>query len=261
MLGEKYTKLFPKNVSFDWFMARAGDVYREMDGRTTLRFREKGRSYFIKKHLGIGWREVFKNLTQLKLPVLSAKNEFVAINQLTGLGIDTMAIVAYGLRGRNPAKIQSFVVTEDLIDTISLEDYCASWGEGEAPSFREKQLLINKVAHITKIMHLSGMNHRDLYICHFLLRGMPSVSTDFKLFLIDLHRAQIRKKVPERWLVKDLAALYFSAMHIGLTKRDLLRYIKQYKGESVRDLLERDGLFWKKVEAKAYALNNRNTDQ
>jgi len=261
MLGEKYTKLFPEYVSFDWFMARKGDVYREMDGRTTLRFREKGYSYFIKKHLGIGWGEVFKNLMQLKLPVLSAKNEFVAINKLTALGVDTMTLVAYGVRGRNPAKVQSFVVTEDLVDTISLEDYCASWGKGEAPTFREKQLLISKVAHITKTMHHSGMNHRDLYICHFLLRGMPNVSTDFKLFLIDLHRAQVRKKVPERWLVKDLAALYFSAMHIGLTKRDLLRFIKQYKGGSVRGALEGERLFWKKVSVKAHTLNNQSIDR
>jgi len=31
---------------------------------------------------------------------------------------------------------------------------------------------------------------------------------DFKLYLIDLHRVQIREKVPHRWRVKDLAGLF-----------------------------------------------------
>jgi hypothetical protein len=35
----------------------------------------------------------------------------------------------------------------------------------------------------------------------------------------------MRAQVPARWLLKDLAALYFSVMEIGLSQRDLLRFL------------------------------------
>jgi len=257
MLIEKYNNYFPGNVSFDWFMSREGIVFREMDGRKTLQFNEKDRSYFIKIHKGIGWKEIFKNLVQLKLPVLGAKNEFLAINKLTRLGLDTMSLVAYGQRGWNPATKKSFVVTEDLVNTVSLEDYCACWPKSP-PVFVEKQILINKVARMTETMHTNGINHRDLYICHFLLKKNNEISATSRLFLIDLHRVQIRLKVPERWEIKDLSALYFSAMHIGLTKRDYLRFIKQYRGDSIRNVFKRERDFWVRVEEKAHILNERN---
>ncbi|MGB1465301.1 MAG: lipopolysaccharide kinase InaA family protein, partial [Alcanivorax nanhaiticus] len=46
-----------------------GEVFRAREGRRTLRFHGNGRSYFLKYHAGIGWKEIFKNLTQAKLPV------------------------------------------------------------------------------------------------------------------------------------------------------------------------------------------------
>jgi heptose I phosphotransferase len=35
-----------------------------------------------------------------------------------------MPLAGYGKRGINPAKIQSFVITEELTNTASLEDFC-----------------------------------------------------------------------------------------------------------------------------------------
>jgi heptose I phosphotransferase len=67
-------------------------------------------------------------------------------------------------------------------------------------------------------MHRAGVNHRDCYICHFLLHtDRPVTADDFKLSVIDLHRAQTRADLPLRWRDKDLAALY-SALDIGLTR-------------------------------------------
>ena len=40
--------------------------------------------------------------------------------------------------------------------------------------------------------------------------------------------AQVRSATPRRWRDKDLAALYFSALDIGLTRRDKLRFLKSY---------------------------------
>lgn len=247
--------------TFKYFMNLQGEVYRDIDDRKTSRFFVDGDGFFIKQHFGIGWKEIFKNLVQLKLPITGAKNEYEAINKLKALHIDTMDIVGFSQQGFNPASLQSFLITRELDNTISLEDYCANWPE-HPPVYKEKKLLIQTVAEIVKKMHDNGINHRDLYICHFLMKKTDNVSdllfqNSCKLFLIDLHRAQIRKNVPERWLVKDLGGLYFSAMDIGLTKRDLLRFIKIYRGDSLRKVFEREAGFWQKIEYKADVLYGR----
>ena len=243
------------NMSFEMLMQLDGEIYRDVDGRKTLRFFVGGEGFFIKQHFGIGWGEIFKNLMQLKLPVLGARNEYLAIKKLKALDIDTMDLVDFAQRGVNPAKIKSYLVTRELDNTVSLEDYCQQWNQHK-PDFLEKQILIKKVAEIAKKMHENGMNHRDLYICHFLMKKNARVTEDSVLFLIDLHRAQIRHSVPERWLVKDLAALYFSAINIGLTNQDLMRFIKWYRGDSLRNIMQQELEFWNQVERKALVLNS-----
>ena len=47
--------------------------------------------------------------------------------EVTELGVDTMRAVAFAQRGSNPAKRHSFIVTEELAPTISLEDFCRDW--------------------------------------------------------------------------------------------------------------------------------------
>lgn len=234
-----------------------GEVYREPPGagRRTLRFERGGVGYFLKLHWGVGWREIFKNLFSLRLPVLGARNEWRAIRRLRELDIETMQLAGFGERGWNPARRRSFVVTRELLGTVSLEDYCMEW-ETRPPPPAVKWALIRRVAEMTARMHDYGINHRDLYICHFLLQ-MPwaDPSQALHLYLIDLHRVQIRAVVPRRWRVKDLAALYFSALHIGLSRRDLYRFIRWYTGMPLRRVLGTGSArLWDQVEQRALQL-------
>ncbi len=234
-----------------------GKIYRHKEGRRTLQFEFEGKSYFIKHHAGIGWKEIFKNLLQLRLPVLGASNEFYSANKLTLQGVQTLTPMAYGKRGLNPARQESFIITEDLIDTLSLEELGLQWQrQGKSPAFSLKQFLLKTVASTAKIMHENGINHRDFYICHFLvdknIEEKIAAKQAVSCRLIDLHRCQIRDKVPRRWLIKDLAGLFYSAMDVGLTQRDLLRFIKHYTGESLRCSLRNP--LWDRVHAKAVQL-------
>ena len=145
------------------------------------------------------------------------------MNFLKQIPISTMNVVAYGEKGWNPAKLKSFVITEELKQTISLEDYCLNWLD-EKPSISIRRSLIREVANFASSIHAHGVCHRDLYLCHFLLHKDGDYFP--KLSLIDLHRALLRKKLPKRWIIKDIAGLYYSAMGIGLSKRDLLRFIR-----------------------------------
>jgi len=110
-------------------------------------------------------------------------------------------------------------------------------------------------------MHQHGLNHRDCYICHFHLdisAGRQRVDPEnLHLHVIDLHRAQIRSRTPRRWIIKDLGGLYFSAMNIGLTRTDRLRFVRTYEQKPLRQVLQDRRRFWRQVERTALALSRK----
>lgn len=251
---------WPKEKAFEIAQQQQGEIFRSKEGRRTLRFELGEKSYFLKLHEGVGWGEIIKNLLQLRLPIIGAKNEWEAIQFLEKHQLETMKIAAYGQRGINPAKQLSFLVTDDLADTMNLEYLGEKWKK-TPPKFEDKMRLIRKIALIAKKMHENGMNHRDFYLCHFLLdqsfEQTNTIKDNTQLFLIDLHRAQIRKKVPQRWLVKDVGSLWFSALDVDLTQRDLFRFMKEYSGLSLRDTLTKKYDFWLKVQQRAFKLRDQ----
>lgn len=235
----------PPGKIFDEILALRGETFRALENRRTQRITLGNQTYFLKQHYGIGWKEIFKNLLQLRLPILGAKNEWLAIERLKLLNIPTQTILGYGARGKNPARIESFLLTQELPVEQSLEQVCAQW-DIQPPTFTFKKELLQQLAHIAKTLHTNGINHRDFYLCHFMLK-MPSDA--LKLYLIDLHRAQMRTRTPRRWVLKDLAGLYFSAKAVKLTQRDLLRFIKNYRNQqSLRKILQHEMAFWQKVK-------------
>ena len=245
--------------SVDDAFSVTGEVFREPAGahRKTLRFELRGRGYFLKLHWGVGWREIFKNLLALRLPVLGASNEWQAIRRLEELDVETMQLSACGMEGKNPARLRSFVITEELGNTQSLEDYCVDW-QTNPPAPEQKWRLIRRVAEMSRRLHENGVNHRDFYICHFLLQQpWDGTEADLHLHLIDLHRVQLRNSTPYRWRVKDIGSLYFSALEIGLTSRDLLRFVRDYSNRPLREVLQRDSKFWRDVEHRARVLQNK----
>ncbi|MCL4143182.1 UNVERIFIED_CONTAM: hypothetical protein GTU68_032744, partial [Idotea baltica] len=236
-----------------------GEIFRHKEGRRTLRFELAGKHFFLKYHRGIGWLEIIKNILQLREPIISAKNEWQAVKFLEKHNVETMTLAAYGERGLNPATRQSFVITDDLTDTMDLELLGEQWHK-RPPTFATKKALIEKLATISKRMHDNGMNHRDFYLVHFLLDKRfaehNTFTPDMPVFLIDLHRALINEGEPvkQRWLVKDIGSLYFSAMDVKLTQRDLFRFMTLYSGQSLRETLTSQQSFWQKVRRRAHTL-------
>jgi hypothetical protein len=253
MLDPELTSLFLTQKSlFQQIMELRGDVYRELENRRTQRVTLNHKNYFLKQHFGTGWKEIFKNLIQGKLPVVSAKNEWMALKRMQELNISVPLISGYGCEGFNPATRQSFLLTHEIPSTISLEDACKNW-KTQSPDCKTKRALITEVARIARVMHENGVNHRDFYLCHFLL------DSNAKLSVIDWHRAQIRKTVPERWIIKDLAGLYFSSKDAGLTRRDLLRFIKEYRKKPLKETLRKEKTFWQRITERGNQLYQRHT--
>lgn len=257
ILAEPLKTLWAGRDPFEAVEQLQGQVYRELEGRRTLRTEIHGRGYFVKIHRGIGWGEIFKNLSTAKLPVLGAGQEWRAIQRLHESGVPTMTAVGYGERGGNPAAQHSFIITEELAPTVSLEDFSMNWRD-QPPPPSLKRALIAEVARMAGAMHRAGVNHRDFYICHFLLHtDKPVTASDFRLSLIDLHRAQVRRETPRRWRDKDLAGLYFSALGIGLTRRDKLRFLRGYFQAPLRQILRDEAALLSRLERKAESLQSR----
>ena len=227
-LKEPFATLWRGKDPFEEVKTLQGEVFRELETRRTLRFEMAGKSYFLKWHRGTTLKEIIK-----------------------------MYGVAFGEKGMNPLTRTSFIITEDLTPTISLEDYCADWATNP-PDVRVKRMLIKRVATMVRDMHAAGINHRDCYICHFLLHlPFSGKEEELKISVIDLHRAQLRTRVPRRWRDKDLIGLYFSSMNIGLTQRDIWRFMKVYFAAPLKDILKQEQGLLSQAEAKATKIRER----
>ncbi|MEW6585065.1 MAG: lipopolysaccharide core heptose(I) kinase RfaP [Nitrospirota bacterium] len=252
---------FGSNDVFENILNAEGRVFREHKNRKTVYVVKDGKGYFIKIHRGIGWKEIFKNLLSLRWPVLSAGNELCAIRRLEEIGIETAKVAGFGERGMRPAWLESFLITDDLVNTISLEDFSRDW-RSHPPDFTMKSAIIERVAGIARLLHRSGINHRDFYICHFLLDTSGLNKNDdyegLHIYLIDLHRMQMRERTPLRWRIKDLSGLLFSSMNIGLTKRDIFRFMKAYSGKPLRNTLTEDASLWSQVFRRSVKLYERH---
>lgn len=226
-----------------------GEEFRNVKNRRTFRIEVSGKGFFIKIHRGVGWKEIIKNLLQFKLPVTGADNEYRALEKLKTLGVPTMEIAAFGRRNFNPANRESFLITEELTGVISLEDLAAQGIEAGL-----KRKLIRALARSAGMMHRAGINHRDCYICHYLLKKSSVEQSLPLLYVIDLHRAQIRRKVPFRYQVKDVGGLCFSAFDLPLSKRDIWLFIREYSGRDVKKEWSENNHFWRAVYRNARKL-------
>lgn len=60
ILSEPFKSLWHGKDPFVEVERLDGQVYRELEGRRTLRTEVEGRGYFVKIHRGIGWGEITK---------------------------------------------------------------------------------------------------------------------------------------------------------------------------------------------------------
>ena len=254
--------------------------------RRTVSFGANGKRYYVKTHGGVGWKEILKNLAYFRLPVLGAEHEWRGVHHLRrqtllrDLGLNTLEIAGYGTREysvarilSDPARRQSFIVTDEIPNAKSLEELCRddwAWGRRSINTCDEvlfKRCLIDQLARTAQILHQSGANHRDFYLGHFLMqqsgKSFDIDPGESRLFLIDLHRMQIHRpslrawvgamlkgmqtserirppisETPERWRIKDVAGLYYSSMDLGLTRHDLCRFMTTYGDLSRRQALQ-----------------------
>ncbi len=235
-----------------------GEVFRQVKTRKTLRYEYQGNAYFVKIHQGIGWQECLKSYVRLQKPVVGAQTEFYALQRMATAHLNSLTVVAAGWEGNNPVSQVSFLVTKALIGMENLEILLDAW-DTYCPTMKQQYQLVKAVARLIRDMHAIGINHRDLYSCHLVAKVKPqSFIIDFEdlqIAVLDLHRAQLRNAVPERWKVKDVGSLLFSTLNTRLTKRHWLCFMREYTQQSLRDILPQK--FWQKVRRRALQLQRK----
>jgi heptose I phosphotransferase len=252
---------FAGERTVDDFLQIPCEVVRRFKNRQMGRFVRNGRAFYIKAHQPGGWWPIAEELLHFRLPQIGARPEWLALRAARARGIPAPQVVAFGEEGRAPASQRSFLITDEIAPTVSLETLALNRGHRPV-SLVLKRRLVREVAAIARTLHSGGMNHRDFYLCHFLLNraavaggslgAVPSPRPS--LYLIDLHRAQIRARTPRRWIVKDLGGLVFSAMDAGLSARDLALFVRCYSGRPFRAAIRDQRAFWRAVRLRAESL-------
>jgi len=233
--------------TLDALMAfEGGETYRVGPGRRTVRAELADpaggtRVLYIKRHDRVPWQTKIRRMLSLGEPISVAEHEARHIVRLIDAGIPTVRCAAVGWEFTNGGRGErSCLVTEELAGAVQADVYCErQFGNarrgGEKTAARRRW--IRALARLARRFHASGFVHRDLYLCHVLVR--PVGADDCVLHLIDLQRMmRFRRGVPGRWIVKDLATLVFSSWPSPatfvrsevFTNTDRMRFAREYFG-------------------------------
>ncbi|MGH7846185.1 MAG: glycosyltransferase [Candidatus Binatia bacterium] len=190
-------------------------------------------SLYLKRHRSrLSWSDWRRRLMGSEI-VYDGMKEWNNILALRERGIPTMTPVAAGKRLLPNGRKESFVLTLGLDDYVPLDHYIERRFVPplDAVTIREKHRLVAAAARLARRLHWSGFNHRDFYLCHLFARPVDEAVEDLKI--IDLQRVGYRRPLSARWVIKDLAALYYSSLALPLTNWDRLRFYALYsRGQS-----------------------------
>jgi tRNA A-37 threonylcarbamoyl transferase component Bud32 len=153
-----------------------------------------------------------------------AQREWEGLEAVRALGIATATPVAFGQERQGGLVTRSFLMTAEIVGGVDGERYMRSLSAPERGPF------LGRLAELAKRLHGAGWVHKDLYVSHVLVAPGSGSGAEPTLFLIDLQRLIQPASWRERWQVKDLGALAYSALKAGASPRDLLRAWQLYCG-------------------------------
>ncbi len=164
--------------------------------------------------------------------------------KLSAAGINTPKIVSYGEKKGIIFEQRSFIITEKIHNAESLERRLPDcFNSPPTPdSLKLQRNFIAQLAAFVKKFHNTKYRHRDLYFSHIFYND------DGQFYLIDLARVFKPAIFSERFQIKDIAQLYYSAPGRHFSGTDRLRFYFGYTGH--KKLTPKDKLFIRKVMNK-----------
>lgn len=171
--------------------------------------------------------------------------DFEPSSELNAAGINTPQVLLYGEQRAMIFEKRSFVITQKIADADSLErrlPKCFT-APATAEKIKLKKNFITELAGFVRKFHQTGYRHRDLYFSHIFCNN----SGDF--YLIDLARAFKPLLFTERFRIKDIAQVHYSAPAEHFSGTDRLRFYLHYSGHG--KLTPKDKTFIRRVIRKA----------
>jgi heptose I phosphotransferase len=161
--------------------------------------------------------------------------------QLTAAGVNTPKIISYGQQWGTFFEKRSFIITEKIPDSEPLERKLPDYFNAPAiaKNLKLRRNFIAQLAAFVKKFHQTGYYHRDLYFSHIFYNYNGIFS------LIDLARTFKPVLFAERFRIKDIAQIYYSAPGEYFSKTDRLRFYLSYTGRS--KITKGDKIFIRKV--------------
>jgi len=224
LVNSDFAKLLRENninTAADLWNLNSEPVKNVISDRRTDRvwLRDSGSVYrveaYIKRYQPFTLTQAFKALASFKKPrSFDAIHEWNVILAFHRIGIPTMIPMAAARIGRHTCNL-----------TLGITDYIRASDIVKQPDLTvgERHKLIKQIATITGVMHRHGFAHQDLYLVHIFLSRKQKNS----LFLIDLQRVIRTSPLKERWRIKDLAQLFFSARE-SIDNMDIAQFISTY---------------------------------
>jgi heptosyltransferase-2 len=161
--------------------------------------------------------------------------------KLTAEGINTPKIISYGEQWGIFFEKRSFIITEKIPDAESLEKRLPDCfiAAATAENLKLRRNFIAQLAAFVKKFHETKYRHRDLYFSHIFY------GNNSRFYLIDLARTFKPVLFAERFRIKDIAQVYYSARGRYFSKTDRLRFYLGYTGHT--KLTPKDKAFIRKV--------------
>ncbi|MBI1827800.1 MAG: hypothetical protein HY287_02715 [Planctomycetes bacterium] len=144
------------------------------------------------------------------------------LNELKASGIPCATPIALGEQFDGTCEVRSAIVIAEVPGQSLEKELAVSNAVSRALIWR----LIPPLAALIARFHAAGFVHRDLYLSHIFFDAQANDQTS--LHLIDLQRVLRPRYFRERWIIKDLAALNYSAPSPLITRTDRLRWLKEY---------------------------------
>ena len=165
-----------------------------------------------------------KNWISAKKRISFGSAESEAMSNLALLDINTPKVVAWGQSIGLLFEKRSFIITEKVPQGESIERQLpAFFNNAAAPeNLKLRRQFISRLAGFVKKFHDTGYRHRDLYFSHIFL------TAEGQFYLIDLARAFRPTTFSERYRIKDLAELNYSAPIRHFSNTDRMRFYITY---------------------------------
>ncbi len=192
---------------------------------------------FLKRYQNVPKSRQIENWLSRGKRISTMACDLEPAEDLRKLGINTPGIVAFGQDWSDLFEKRSFIITEKIPDSASLEEKLP---DGFS---RRRKNFIESLAEFVRKFHKTGYRHRDLYLCHIFcnLQG--------QFTLIDLNRVFKPFVFSRKYRIKDLAQLYYSAPGKIFTKADKLRFFLAYLQKN--KLSKKDKILIRKIKSKA----------